>query len=77
MGGIASGLDALQFILAGATAVAVGTAALGDPGAPGRIREQLRAALGDRGFASVGPAVGFAHRPAGDSSLAQPIGVRS
>jgi dihydroorotate dehydrogenase (NAD+) catalytic subunit len=77
MGGIASGLDALQFILAGATAVAVGTAALGDPGAPGRIREQLRAALGDRGFASVAQAVGFAHRTAGASAPAHSIGVRS
>ena len=35
MGGIRSGLDALQFVLAGASAVSVGTAVFGDPSALG------------------------------------------
>ncbi|MDR1953971.1 MAG: dihydroorotate dehydrogenase, partial [Clostridiales Family XIII bacterium] len=43
MGGIMTGADAMEFLLAGATAVAVGTAALIDPTAPPRIAEELAA----------------------------------
>lgn len=60
-GGIATGLDALQFVLAGADAVAVGTATFGDPRAPLRVLDELAAALAARGFSSLGQAVGFAH----------------
>jgi dihydroorotate dehydrogenase (NAD+) catalytic subunit len=63
MGGIRSGLDALQFIVAGASAVSVGTAVFGDPRAPIRILAELEAALDERGFASLTSAVGVAHRP--------------
>jgi dihydroorotate dehydrogenase (NAD+) catalytic subunit len=62
MGGIRSGLDALQFLLAGASAVSVGTAVFGDPHAPVRVLAELDAALDERGFASVADAVAFAHR---------------
>ncbi|MGH8963042.1 MAG: dihydroorotate dehydrogenase [Jatrophihabitantaceae bacterium] len=62
MGGIRSGLDALQFLLAGASAVSVGTAVFGDPHAPVRVLAELDAALDERGFASVSDAVAFAHR---------------
>jgi dihydroorotate dehydrogenase (NAD+) catalytic subunit len=62
MGGIGCGLDALQFILAGASAVSVGTAVFGDPAAPVRVLAELETALAQRGFASVADAVGFAHR---------------
>ena len=65
MGGIANGLDALQFILAGANAVSVGTATFNDPGAPWRIHNELAAALADRGFRSLADAVGHAHREEG------------
>jgi dihydroorotate dehydrogenase (NAD+) catalytic subunit len=61
MGGIRTGLDALEFILAGASAVSVGTAVFGDPTAPMRILAELEAALDDRGFASLADAVGYAH----------------
>ncbi|HJQ42621.1 MAG TPA: dihydroorotate dehydrogenase, partial [Jatrophihabitantaceae bacterium] len=61
MGGIRTGLDALEFILAGASAVSVGTAVFGDPSAPMRVLTELDAALDERGFASVSDAVGFAH----------------
>jgi dihydroorotate dehydrogenase (NAD+) catalytic subunit len=66
MGGIRSGLDALQFVLAGASAVSVGTAVFHDPSAPARVHDELAAALAARGFASVADAVGHAHRPAGE-----------
>ena len=52
MGGIRTGLDALQFILAGASAVSVGTAVFGDPSAPVRVLAELEQALDERGFAS-------------------------
>src|SRR3954464_1186861 len=37
MGGIMTGQDALRFLLAGASAVSVGTAGVHDPSAPGRV----------------------------------------
>jgi dihydroorotate dehydrogenase (NAD+) catalytic subunit len=64
MGGIRSGLDALQFILAGASAVSVGTAVFGDPLAPVRVLAELDAELDARGFGSLADAVGFAQRAA-------------
>ncbi|HEX7353397.1 MAG TPA: dihydroorotate dehydrogenase [Mycobacteriales bacterium] len=62
MGGIRNGLDALQFLAAGATAVSVGTAIFGDPHAPLRILHELQQALADRGFRAAADAVGVAHR---------------
>lgn len=62
MGGIRTGLDALQFILAGACAVSVGTAVFNDPSAPMRVQQELAAALSQRGFNSLKEAVGYAHR---------------
>jgi dihydroorotate dehydrogenase (NAD+) catalytic subunit len=61
MGGIRSGLDALEFVLAGASAVSVGTAVFGDPAAPIRVLDELTAALAQRGFTSLADAVGLAH----------------
>ena len=63
MGGIRTGLDALQFVLAGATAVSVGTAVFNDPSAVARVHAELAAALAERGFTSLQEAVGHAHRP--------------
>ncbi|SDJ25582.1 dihydroorotate dehydrogenase (NAD+) catalytic subunit [Frankineae bacterium MT45] len=61
MGGIRNGLDALEFILAGASAVSVGTSVFGDPSVLLRVRDELEAALDERGFASLADAVGYAH----------------
>jgi dihydroorotate dehydrogenase (NAD+) catalytic subunit len=63
MGGVRSGLDALELVLAGASAVSVGTAVFGDPGAPVRVLRELASALVERGFGSLREAVGHAHRP--------------
>ncbi len=65
MGGITTGTDALQFILAGASAVSVGTAVFGDPRAPERIGHELARALAGKGFARLADAVGYAHRAVG------------
>lgn len=62
MGGVRSGLDALELIAAGANAVSVGTAIFGDPSAPIRITRELEEELQRRGFTSVKEASGIAHR---------------
>lgn len=62
VGGIRTGADALEFLLAGASAVQVGTVIFHDPSAPRRVVDELRAELAVRGFAKVSDAVGFAHR---------------
>jgi dihydroorotate dehydrogenase (NAD+) catalytic subunit len=68
MGGIRSGLDALQFVLAGASAVSVGTEVFHDPTAPVRVLAELKEALAARGFSSLADAIGLAHgeKPPGD-----------
>jgi dihydroorotate dehydrogenase subfamily 1 len=65
VGGIATGLDALEFILAGASAVAVGTTLFHDPSAAARIVRELEDALTARGIGRLADAVGLAHRPYG------------
>ena len=62
MGGIRTGLDALQFLAAGASAVSVGTVVFNDPGAPTRIHAELAAALAARGIDRLSDVVGMAHR---------------
>jgi dihydroorotate dehydrogenase (NAD+) catalytic subunit len=57
-GGIASGRDALEFIAAGATAIQVGTATFVEPEAATRVLAEMRAWLGDHGYASVSELVG-------------------
>jgi dihydroorotate dehydrogenase (NAD+) catalytic subunit len=61
MGGVATGLDALELVAAGANAVALGTALFSDPDAPSRIREQLTAEAVARGFDTPSTARGVAH----------------
>ena len=61
MGGIRTGLDALEFIAAGAQHVAVGTTLFADPDAPARIRAELHALASERGWASYEDAYGAAH----------------
>ena len=63
MGGVTSGKDAFEMILAGASGVSIGTANFGDPSAPYRIQNELRDILVTKGFNSMREAVGYAHRP--------------
>jgi dihydroorotate dehydrogenase (NAD+) catalytic subunit len=65
VGGIASGGDAFALMLAGATAVQVGTMILHDPSTPVRVRDELAAELSARGFQRAVDAIGFAHRWSG------------
>jgi dihydroorotate dehydrogenase (NAD+) catalytic subunit len=62
MGGVMSGLDALEFIACGATAVAVGAANFTAFEAPQRILGELRDELEAHGFQSVAEARGVALR---------------
>jgi dihydroorotate dehydrogenase (NAD+) catalytic subunit len=61
MGGIMGLPDALEFFLAGATAVQVGTGIFVDPGLPIRLIDELTGWLAAEGFASVEQIVGIAN----------------
>ena len=63
IGGIRTGVDALEFVLAGASAVQVGTVIFNDPSVPTRISRELRSALAARGIDRLADAIGLAHRP--------------
>jgi dihydroorotate dehydrogenase (NAD+) catalytic subunit len=63
IGGIRTGIEALEFVLAGASAVQVGTVIFHDPSAPARISRELRAALAARGIERLRDVIGLAHRP--------------
>jgi dihydroorotate dehydrogenase (NAD+) catalytic subunit len=58
LGGIATGLDAAEFLIAGATAVEVGTVNFWDPAAPVRIAHELDQFLVQESIAHVGDLVG-------------------
>jgi dihydroorotate dehydrogenase (NAD+) catalytic subunit len=58
MGGVAKGSDAAQLMLAGASAVAVGTACFADPFAPVKVRDELQAIAEKQGLASVSELTG-------------------
>jgi dihydroorotate dehydrogenase (NAD+) catalytic subunit len=60
MGGVRSGRDALDFLAAGATAVAVGTESFRDPAAGERVRKELAQLLSNCGVARAQDAVGAA-----------------
>ena len=53
VGGVSSGTDAVQYVLAGASLVGVGTAALKDPRAPERIIRELEAWCRAHGVAEL------------------------
>ena len=63
MGGVQSGRDAAEFLAAGASAIAVGTALFADPGAPVRIRRELDETAASLGAAGPKDLCGIAHGP--------------
>ena len=58
MGGVAKGEDAAQLMLAGASAVAVGTACFADPYAPIKVRDGLAAIAAAQGLDKVSSLTG-------------------
>ena len=62
MGGVSNGHDALELVLAGASAISIGTANFGNPRATMLVKEELERLLISRGFNSLQEAVGYAHR---------------
>ncbi|MYC30980.1 MAG: dihydroorotate dehydrogenase [Chloroflexi bacterium] len=58
VGGIFTAEEALEFILAGASAIQVGSANLADLWAPFKILEDMRSFLGERGIADVKELIG-------------------
>ncbi len=72
VGGIATGYDALEMLLAGATAVQLGSVLLRDPSAPARVTEELRTELAARGVTRVADVVGIAHRDRGPQETGEP-----
>jgi dihydroorotate dehydrogenase (NAD+) catalytic subunit len=64
MGGISSGRDALEFVAAGASSVALGTILFADPAAPGRMRAELAGELARRGVDDLDNMIGLAHAEA-------------
>ncbi len=61
MGGVTSGRDALELVLAGASGISVGTATFGNPKAAMQIKNELLTLIQERGFNSLKDAIGAAH----------------
>jgi dihydroorotate dehydrogenase (NAD+) catalytic subunit len=61
MGGVSTGLDALELIAVGARHVALGTVLFADPDAPARVRAELHAAATERGWKTYEDAYAVAH----------------
>jgi dihydroorotate dehydrogenase (NAD+) catalytic subunit len=62
IGGIMSSNDALEFILAGASAIQVGTASFIDPQASVKILEGIEKYLTSRGFSDIKEIIGFINK---------------
>jgi dihydroorotate dehydrogenase (NAD+) catalytic subunit len=63
VGGVASGTDAAELVLAGASAVQVGTATFAHPRAPARVRDELAAWAARQGVAALSELVGAVAAP--------------
>jgi dihydroorotate dehydrogenase (NAD+) catalytic subunit len=63
LGGIATGEDAAEFLVAGASAVEVGTATFWDPRSPARVAHELGRFLRDEGIQNVNEIVGSLQWP--------------
>jgi dihydroorotate dehydrogenase (NAD+) catalytic subunit len=63
LGGVGTGRDALELILAGASMVSVGTTIFHDPSACVRVLRELDEELARRGVERLADVVGLAHEP--------------
>ena len=69
IGGITNGRDAIEFLLAGALAVQVGTANFVDPAAGIKVADEMRAYCVEQGIADLGSLVGALDARTGVSVL--------
>jgi len=63
VGGVTSAADAIQYLLAGASLVGIGTAALADPRLPEQVVSDLRRWCAARGVRSLGEVIGTLEWP--------------
>jgi dihydroorotate dehydrogenase (NAD+) catalytic subunit len=61
VGGVASGADAAELMLAGASAVQVGTATFADPRAPHRVLRELQEWASRQGLGRIDEVIGVVH----------------
>jgi dihydroorotate dehydrogenase (NAD+) catalytic subunit len=66
VGGVVGGDDAVELLMAGASAVQVGTATFAEPGAVGRVQRELEDWCRRRGITAVADLIGRAHDRPGD-----------
>jgi dihydroorotate dehydrogenase (NAD+) catalytic subunit len=62
IGGIMTASDAIEFILAGASAIQVGTASFIDPAASVKILEGIGKYLENKGFTDISEITGYINR---------------
>jgi dihydroorotate dehydrogenase (NAD+) catalytic subunit len=62
IGGIMNSIDAIEFLLAGASAIQVGTASFIDPMTPIKILEGIETFLEERGFSDISEITGYINR---------------
>jgi dihydroorotate dehydrogenase (NAD+) catalytic subunit len=74
VGGVASGLDAVELMMAGADAVEVGTATLRDPRAPVKVAAELRRWCSRHGISHVRELVAGVHITRGARSIREAVG---
>jgi dihydroorotate dehydrogenase (NAD+) catalytic subunit len=72
-GGVTNANDALEFLMAGASAVQVGTATFADPTAPIRVIEGLASYVKERGLASIRDVIGVALPSHGEADPARAV----
>lgn len=73
LGGIANGTDAAEFLIAGATAVQVGTASFIDPRAPLRVSQQLGQVLSRHQIRTAAELTGSLRFPSASTSVRPPV----
>ncbi|MEA3247973.1 MAG: dihydroorotate dehydrogenase, partial [Gemmatimonadota bacterium] len=63
VGGVSSGEDALQYLMAGASLVGIGTAALANPSVPERVVQELAGWCRRNGVRSLDEVIGAVRLP--------------
>jgi len=61
VGGVARGVDAIELMMAGASAIQVGTASFADPRSVARVLKEIEAWCAERGVGSVRELIGVVH----------------